>query len=219
MRMALTVLLSLAVPAGAIAATRTIAGNAIVSRRDPAVTIGLPGAAHYVGTDHFLLHDPRLGAFDDCELYAFAEADRNVNVRKLYWVQFESYLPDHPQLHHTYDSPRHVRLGGMDFYLDTSITPAGSKPDPGSDDEHYYALLRAHGFRRGDMMGVRLVHLTDASKRKELMIIYREALPPDYTAADLAKGGATHDKWPALERGLIARAEHSVRIGPLSARP
>lgn len=215
MRTVLAALLLLLVPAGAVAATRTVAGNAVVSRQNPAVTVQLPISAHYVGTDHFLLHDPKLGAFDDCELYAFAEADKTGNARKLYWVQFESYLPDHPQLHHTYNSPRHARLGGLDFYLDTGATAADSKPQPGSDTEHYYALLGAHGFRRGDMMSVRLVHLTDASKRKELMIIYREALPAGYTAAALAKGGAAQDKWPALERGLIARAEQSFKVGPL----
>ena len=92
MRAALTALLFLLTPAVASAAARTVVGNTVVSHRDPAVTIALPGTAHYAGTDHFLLHDPKLGAFDDCELYAFAEADKKGNARKLYWVQFESYL-------------------------------------------------------------------------------------------------------------------------------
>jgi hypothetical protein len=193
---------------------RTAGGNIVVSRRDPAVSIRFPKSARYIGTDRFLLHDPKLGDFDDCELYAFVETDRKGHARKLYWVQFESYLPDHPELHHAYDSPRHAQIGGVDFYLDTWTTAGDSKPDPGSDTEHYYALLRAHGFKRRDMMVVRMVHLTDASKRKELMIIYREPLPEEYTAASLAKGGADYGKWPALERGLIARAESSIKIQP-----
>jgi len=217
--MTVAALLFLSMTASAATPERTVAGNTVVSRHNPAVTIRLPKSAHYVGADRFLLHDPKLGDFDDCELHAFVEADKSGNVRKLYWVQFESYLPDRPELHHTYDSPRHATIGGLDFYVDTWTTPGNSKPDPGSDAEHYYALLGAHGFKRRDMMAVRLVHLTDTTKRKELMIIYREPVPAGYTAAALAKGGVAYAKWPALERGLIARTVSSVTIGPLPGKP
>src|SRR5207237_10808278 len=53
----------------------------------------------------------------DCELHAFVDADPQKNVQRLYWVQFEGYLPTRPELKHNYDSPRHANIGGMDFYL------------------------------------------------------------------------------------------------------
>lgn len=193
---------------------RTVVGNAVISRRDPAVTVQLPKTAHYVGADRFLLRDPKLGDFDDCELHAFVEADKGGDVRKLYWVQFESYLPNHPELHHAYDSPRRTVLGGLDFYVDTWTVAGGSKPDPGSDSEHFHALLGAHGIKRRDMMAVRFVHLADTAKRKELMIIYREAVPQGLTAVALQKGGEAYGQWPALEQGLIARAKKAITVQP-----
>jgi hypothetical protein len=35
-------------------------------------------------------------------------------VKRLYWIQFEGYLQSRPELHHTYDSPRHTKLGSED---------------------------------------------------------------------------------------------------------
>ena len=211
-RTALAVLLSLPFAAAAGASERNVVANTVISRHDPVVQIRVPKSAQYVGTERFMLRDPKLGDFDECELFAFVEARKSKEVRKLYWVQFESYLPSHPELHHSYDSPIHAALGGMDFFVDTWVTANDSKSDPGSDTEHYYALLDARGFKRRDMMGVRFVHLTDSTKRRELMIIYREPLPAGYTPASLAKGGRDYADWASIKRGLIERGEHSTKI-------
>jgi hypothetical protein len=193
---------------------RTVHGTTVVSHHDPAVTVTLPATAHYVGADRFVLMDPKMGPFDDCELHAFVEpGDRGI-VRKLYWVQFEAYLPRVPNVHHAYDSPRHVTLGGFDFYVDTWVSSGSAPPEPGSDTEHLDGVLKAHGYSRGDMMTVRLVHLPDAAKRTELMVIYSEALPPGQTAASLKKGGPAYARWPGMEKGLIERATQAVRIQP-----
>jgi hypothetical protein len=192
---------------------RTVSHNTVVSQRDPAVNIKVPGSARYLGADRFLLTDPRLGAFDDCELHAFVDSTDGHDVRKLYWVQFEAYLPSQPTLHHTYDSPRHLTIGGLDFYVDTWVSSGDAAVEPGSDAAHLDALLAAHGYRRDDSMSVRLVHLTDATKRKELMIIYAESLAPTgYTAAELREGGADHARWAAIEGELIRRAKQSITI-------
>jgi hypothetical protein len=60
-------------------------------------------------------------------------------------------------------------------------------------------------------MCVRLVHLFDEDKRKELMIIYSEDLRPlGFSAVDLNKSGKAHDQWLALEKGLIERAKEKI---------
>jgi hypothetical protein len=60
-------------------------------------------------------------------------------------------------------------------------------------------------------MCVRLVHLLDEAKRKELMIIYSEDLgPTGFSAVDLNKGGKAHDQWPTLEKGLIEKAQEKI---------
>ena len=49
---------------------------------------------------------------------------------------------------------------------------------PGSDSRAAAAFLRAKGFRLdGTFVSLRLFHLPDSTKRRELMIIYGEVLP------------------------------------------
>jgi len=155
---------------------RHVRGNVIISDRDPEIQIQLPKSTQYVDADRWVLYD-----IADSELHAFVEADPKNNVQGLYWVQFEGYLPTKPDLKHQYDSPRHAEIGGLDFYVDTWVRSKDADVDSGSDREHIEALVRAKGFTMpGGMMYVRLVHLLDEQKRKELMIISVKISPiPD----------------------------------------
>jgi hypothetical protein len=213
MRITLLVPLLLAVATNVFsnskAQERKVQDNIITSERDPKVRIHLPKSVQYVGADRWVLYD-----MADCELHAFVDADQQKNVNRLYWVQFEGYLPTRPKLKHQYDSPRHTTIDGLDFYVDTWVESNDVREKPGSDGEHIEALLRAKGYRLpAGMICVRLVHLLDKQKRKELMIIYGEdAASTGHTAAELRKGGTAHQRWPTIEKGLIERAEKSVSI-------
>ena len=45
------------------------------------------------------------------------------------------------------------------------------------------------------------------------MFIYGEDLAlTGFTVADLKKGGKAYDQWPAIEKGLIERAEKKITI-------
>ena len=191
---------------------RRVDGSTVVSERHPAVRIGLPKSAQYLGADRFVLYE-----IAGCELHVFVEADGQKTIERLYWVQFESYLPSRPELHHTYDSPRHASIGGLDFFVDTWTAAKDSKTTPGSDLEHVKSLVQAKGYRMpAEMMVVRLVHLMD-EKRKELMIIHAENLASTgYTAAELKKDGTAHDQWPAIEEKLIERADEKIKIHQLT---
>jgi hypothetical protein len=171
------------------------APHAVSSHAGPRVTIAVPSDASYVGNDRWMLF-----GIANCELYVFVRADTSKNVRALYWIQFESYVPSMPALHHVYTSRRHLTMGGLDFYVDTwtesnangvkppdtraleafirskgYAVPAGIRS--GSDEQHLYALLQRKGYHMpADVMSVRFVHLFDRQKRKELMIIYSEPL-------------------------------------------
>jgi hypothetical protein len=195
-----------------LAPEREVKNNVLTSEHDPTIRIEFPGSVQYVGADRWVL----LG-IADCELHAFVEADKEKNVQHLYWVQFEGYLPNRPELHHTYDSPRHATIGGLDFYVDTSIKAGEEKSEPDSDGEHIRSLISDHQYKMPkEMMSVRLVHLLDAEKRKELMIIYGEALTPTgFTAADLGKNGKGYNKWPIIESDLIERAKKSLKLEDL----
>lgn len=208
-RIVVAILLSACVSAQVGPPVRTVQGNAVVSARDPKVRIKVPKTAQYVGADRWILYD-----IADCELHVFVDADANNNVQHLYWVQFESYVPTRPELAHTYDSPRHATLGGMDFYVDTWVRPTDGETTPGSDWEHVKTLLRHKNFHLpAGMMSVRLVHLLDSTKRKELMIIYAEdVLPTGFTAPQLADGGAEHGRWPAIADRLVETAKGKLQL-------
>jgi len=188
---------------------RTVSGNVIISERDPKVRIELPASAQYVGADRWVLY-----GMADCELHAFVEADEQKNVQRLYWIQFEGYLPTRPELRHTYDSVRHAHIGGLDFYVDTWVSSSDAKDEPGSDSEHIKSLIRAKGYRMpAAMMKVRLVHLLDDEKRKELMIIYGEDLASTGFAADeLQKSGTAHGQWPRISDGLVERGRERLSL-------
>ncbi len=188
---------------------RKVEAHAITSDHEPQVRIELPKSVQYVGADRWVLYD-----IADCELHAFVEADARKNVQRLYWVQFEGYLPTKPDLRHEYDSPRHTTIGGLDFYVDTWVRANNAATQTGSDREHIESLVRQKGYRMpAGMMYVRLVHLLDEQKRKELMIIYGEDLAPTgHTAADLDKGGQAFDRWPEFEKSLIERATQKIAI-------
>jgi hypothetical protein len=183
--------------------------NAIFSAQDPNVRVQFPPSAQYVGADRWNLYD-----IADCELHAFVDSDAQNNVQRLYWVQFEAYLPSKPDLAHQYDSPRHTAIGGLDFYVDAWVRSKNAETQKGSDRQHIEALLRSKGFNTpAGMMYVRLVHLLDEQKRKELMIIYGEDLAPaGFSAAELSQGGKAFGQWPAIEKGLLERAEKKIAI-------
>jgi hypothetical protein len=187
---------------------RTVQNNTITSDRDPAVQIQLPTSSKYVGEDHFVL----LG-FDNCDLYAFVDANAQNRVQHLYWIQFEAYSPSKPDAHHQYTSPRHTTIANLDFYVDTWLRANSEPTTPGSDLDHLNALLRAKGYTTPPaMMSVRLVHTLDDA-RKELMLIYSEDIvPTGFTLQNLQTGSAAHKNWPAIEQALINQAKQKITV-------
>ena len=175
----------------------------------------MPKSVHYVGADRWVLY-----GIADCELHAFVDAGGQKNVQRLYWVQFEGYLPTKPELKHKYDSPQRAKIGGLDFYVDTWVRANDAEIEPGSDRAHIEALIRAKGYKMpAGMMYVRLVHLLDEQKRKELMIIYGEEVSSTgFTPAELQEGGKAYDHWPTIEKGLVERARTNITLNE-TAKP
>src|SRR5262245_10488566 len=99
------------------------------------------------------------------------------------------------------------RLAAWTSTVDTWIAGKGDALTKGSDLEHILALVRSRGYAMpADMMSVRLVHLLDKQKRKELMIVYSEDLAMTGLAADqLREAGSARARRSAIERNLIAR--------------
>jgi hypothetical protein len=137
-------------------------------------------------------------------------------------VQFEGYLPTNT---HAYDykSPNVINLGGLDFVADSRPLRIPT-PDPAapakpankiSDGEQARAFLASKGYAlaSNEALWQRLVHLTDASKRKELMVIYLEDLGgTGMTAADLSEGGRAAGQWAATSKALLERARAGMTV-------
>ena len=136
-------ILAAALLTSAVASTeapeRKIENNIIMSARDPEVRIGLPKSVLYVGADRWILY-----GIADCELHGFVDVDPNGKVERIYWVQFEGYIPEKPELKYQYTSPRRVTIGDMEFILDTGTRAKDEKSRPGSDREHLNALIAAY---------------------------------------------------------------------------
>jgi hypothetical protein len=201
--------LGVLVAAQTIAPERKIERNAIFSAHDPNVRVQFPDSVQYVGADRWNLYD-----IADCELHAFVDSDAKKNVQRLYWVQFEGYLPSKPDLAHQYDSTRHITIDGLDFYVDTWVRVKDAETRKGSDRQHIEELIRSKGFDMpAGMMYVRLVHLLDERKRKELMIVYGEDLAPTgFSPADLSQGGKAFGQWPAIEKDLLEHAKEKITL-------
>jgi hypothetical protein len=187
---------------------RMVERNSIYSAHDPNVRVQFPDSVQYVGADRWNLYD-----IADCELHAFVDSDAQKNVQRIYWVQFEGYLPSKPDLAHQYDSPQHTTIGVLDFYVDTWVREKDAETQKGSD-RHIEDLIRSKGFNMpAGMMYIRLVHLLDERKRQELMIIYGEDLAPTgFSAADLSASGRAFGQWPAIEKDLLERAKRKITL-------
>ena len=187
---------------------RVVKGNTLTSARDPQITLEIKPPVEYVGADRWVLY-----GVADCEVHVFVEADKDKKVSRLYWIQFEGYLPEIATAAYNYDSPTRANIGGREFIVDGFFYPTNApyrRPD--SDREHVMNLLKAKGYTLpAEMMTRRMVHLPTPDKRKELMIIYAEDLAPTgYTVADLGKGGKAEKEWPRLEKEMLQRATDRI---------
>ena len=193
--------------------TRTVSGQVLTSKDTPAVRLEFDKAFKYAGSQTFLLYNVAVA-----EQHFFVDADKDDHMKRFFWIQFEGYLPANT---HTYDykSPRIVNAGGFDFFADVyARSLKGDLGRPDSDGNRARAFLSSKGLQMigTEILSQRLVHLVDATKRNELMIIYIEDLSDTgLTAADLSEGGAARARWPEISQGLLDRALRNMKLSKL----
>jgi hypothetical protein len=194
--------------AAARAPERAVKGNRLISKSDPAITIQVPRSAVYLGAERWDLYDVA-----DCELHLFVEAYPDRTVKAMYWIQFEAYLPTNE---HSYDysEDQPVTFAGRRFWKSANFGPTNNTPRAGSDGERTRQMLARAGYKLpAERMSVRLVHLLDESRRKELMIIYGEDLAlSGYTVAQLLDGKEPRPEWKAVEQQLVERAMKRIKL-------
>ncbi|HKP13068.1 MAG TPA: hypothetical protein VJZ91_13185 [Blastocatellia bacterium] len=213
----LVVLQSLATPlAGADGQTppppraRTVRGQVLTSTATPAVRLEFGKEFRYVGNQEFILYDVARA-----EQHFFVDADKEGRIKRLYWVQFEGYLPTNTHTYR-YQPNKTVEIGGLTFIADAAARNMKinvSRPD--SDGSRARAFLESKGYRLAsdDVLWQRLVHLVDEAKRDELMIIYMEDLSAKgLRAGDLWKGGRAESQWDDMAKQLLDRAIQNMKI-------
>jgi hypothetical protein len=187
------VALAVATPAAPAQAAEKVAPPAAIVRghtvRHPVahLTVRVPKTATYIGRERFDLY-----GVADAEIEVFADVGRNKRLTRLYWIQFESYWPDKPDLTYNYTTDRRERHWGTTVWVNDGPGSTRDRGRPGSDREHVQTMIERAGYTIPDeMMNVRMVQILDDPKgtghgRRELMFIYAE---------DLAKSGKTLAEW------------------------
>lgn len=183
--------------------------------RGEGVAVRVPESALYAGGDRFTL-----GGVADCELHLFVEADARRRVRRLYWIQFERYLPAVPERRYDYaGGNRRMDLWGAAAWVRAAPAQTREPAPSGSDRERVLAILDRGSFEvPADVLSVRLVRLLDdpagtGRGRRELMLMYAEDLAPtDLKAADFLTAGEPNALWTKVEGPLIERAAAAFAV-------
>ncbi len=194
---------------------RRVDGQVLTSTEMPAVRLEFDQAFKYVGTQSFVLYDVA-----NAEQHFFVDADEKGRIKRLYWLQFEGYLPNNTESY-DYKVTKTVTIDDLDFIADAyARTTTGNTGRPESDGNRARAFLESKGYRlANDIMSQRLVHLIGDDKRNELMIIYSEDLTArGLTAADVSEGGRALAGWSELSKGLLERALESMQLTTAKAK-
>ena len=175
---------------------RTVAGQVLTSTAMPEIRLTFDRKFKYAGTQHFLLY-----GVADAEQYFFVDAATSGAVRRLYWVQFEAYVPGNT-FTYDYKISQHVDIAGFDFLTDARMNNWDGPPArPDSDSARAKTFLESRGYHlSGDVRDQRLVHLIGNDRRNELLIIYEEFAGPRESGRELTK--------------LLKRARESLTVMP-----
>lgn len=189
---------------------RTVKGQVLISKATPAVRLEFGKEFKYIGGQDFILYDVARA-----EQHFFVDADKEGRIKRLYWVQFEGYLPSNTHTYR-YQPSKTVEVGGLTFIADSAARNMKinvSRPD--SDGSRARAFLESKGYRLAsdDVLWQRLVHLVDEARRDELMIIYMEDLSAmGMRASDLWRGGRAESQWDDIAKQLLDRAVKNLTV-------
>lgn len=185
---------------------RKIEGTSVISR-EPSLRVAVPTHARYVGADRWVL-----SGVADCEVHVFVEADASRQVQRLYWIQFEAYLPSKPELRYNYDRDPEVTMNGLAVRHRERFGPTDEKPRAGSDLEHVQQLIAAANYTLPrEIINARLVHLPDDTRRSEVMVIYIEDMAiTGRTSSDFLADGKVSAAWAPVAGELLERAKARI---------
>jgi hypothetical protein len=190
---------------------RSFDGHALVSPRDPALRLSLGKDYKYAGAQRFTLYDVA-----NAEQHFFVKTAPDNSIQSLYWIQFEEYLPTN-QSTYGYKFEKVTTISGRSFDTVSGASNTSQRRGrPDSDGNRAVDFLTQKGYKLpSEVMRVRFVHLPDAGRRKELMIIYAEDMASlGKTSADLSPGGSAAAEWSKISDDLVKRGAAGITITP-----
>jgi len=151
---------------------RQVKDQILTSTSLPPIRIKFADAFKHVGTLQFVLYDRA-----QVEQHFFVDADNEKRIKRMYWVQFEGYLPG---VNAKYDYPANetVTLAGQTYLVNAESVP--NMPEvvkrvPQSDVERAIKFLETKGYSMGPSIRYeRFVRLVDEAKRNEMILTYIE---------------------------------------------
>jgi hypothetical protein len=189
---------------------RSVKGQVLTSTETPGVSLKVDKQFKYVGGQTFILYDVARA-----EQHFFVDADEQGRIKRMYWIQFEGYLPSNTHTYR-YKATKTVKLGGLEFIADAwarNVKASPGRPDSDGDRARVFLENKGQRMASDDVLGQRLVRLVDAEKRNELMIIYMEDLAAmKFTAKDLAPDGPAAAQWDEISKALLERAMIGIEI-------
>lgn len=184
--------------------------NTLISEGFPIGTISVDSVLRYVDNTVFFLYNVAR-----CEIHLFVEADTSGRILRLYWFQFEEYLPEQPYSYDYSQYPNRSTLGCHEFYEDVGYFNEADTRDTlsdGSDSMHMRLLLEKNGYRLVDgLMFIRLVRLDEAKKR-ELLIVYMEDLVQHGLCVRDFMGQSGDLRWREVSEGLRMRSLAGIKL-------
>ena len=189
----------------------TVDGTMLVSKEFPEGTVKVDSMLAYVGGETFILYEVAR-----CEIHLYAEADESGRIHRLYWFQFEGYLPSIiPRSYDYSNDPYRTMIGKHEFFDSVryyNVAASRENWSHDSDTMHVIRLLEQKGYHLdGDIMRIRLVRL-DKSREQELMIIYMEDLDQHGFCLSDFEGEGGDAKWKEAYEGLRTRAQAGIKM-------
>ena len=153
-------------------ASRLVKDQVLSSTQLPAIRIKFDDKLEYVGSQKFILYGRA-----HAEQFFFVEADDEKRIKRMYFVQFEGYLPN-INATYNYSGTETVTLAGQPYLVNAETVPNVSdvlKANPESDAARAVTFLQGKGYQMNQSVKFqRFVRLVDEAKRNEIILIYIE---------------------------------------------
>lgn len=150
---------------------RHVKGQILTSKSMPQLRLKFDKKFKFGGAHEFVLYDRA-----KAEQFFFIEAE-NKKIKRLYMLQFESFLPN-IQGKYDYNEPQTVEVGGLKYFSNSENIPnveMALQAVPDSDIAKAAKFLQDKGFvLMKSLKYQRFVRVLDDAKRSEFIMLYIE---------------------------------------------